>query len=307
MVTIVTHNGQFHADEILAYSILKTIYPDTKLIRTRDKQIIEQGNIIIDVGQVYNPENNKFDHHQTDCHERFNNNFSIDMSSAGMVYKIYGKEFIKKMSNITIPQEDLNIIYQNIYRKLILEVDAIDNGYKQCNNELKYYVNTNISSVINKLNGSNIYDEQEQLKRFLHGSQYILTVAKIIIDNNIINHLLFKKDYKVIETAFKNRINDNIIIITEDCQNWSRCIFTYEKNNNIQKDKLIKYIIYPSNKEWRVRTISQNFESRRLLKEINGYTKEVRDKIIFVHPKRFIASTYDKQTAIMIAIESLKD
>jgi uncharacterized UPF0160 family protein len=38
---LVTHNGTFHYDEILAASILLEIYPDAEIIRTRDADIIK--------------------------------------------------------------------------------------------------------------------------------------------------------------------------------------------------------------------------------------------------------------------------
>lgn len=308
MSIIVTHNGQFHADEVLAYSIIKTIYPDIELIRTRDKCIIELGDIVVDVGRVYDPKNNKFDHHQTECHERFNESAMIDMSSAGMVYKMYGREFIRKISDMEIPESEIEIIYHNIYGKLVMEVDAIDNGYKQCSGRHSYYINTNISSIINKLNGTNIYDGEEQMRRFMHGSEYILMISKIVIEDEITKYMTFKQDYEIIESAFKNRANDQILTINEECPNWSKCIFAYEKNNPYENYKnSVKYIIYPSNREWRVRAISYNFESRKLLKKKEKYSEAIRNKIIFVHPKRFIGASYDKKIAINMAIESLQD
>ena len=69
--TIVTHNGTFHLDEITAYAILDYLYPQNQLIRTRDQELINQTNITIDVGGIYDPEKNKYDHHQSTFNDTF--------------------------------------------------------------------------------------------------------------------------------------------------------------------------------------------------------------------------------------------
>jgi len=63
-VTIATHNGNFHADDVFSVAALKCIYPSIKLIRTRDLELIGQADIVLDVGGVYDPDAGRFDHHQ---------------------------------------------------------------------------------------------------------------------------------------------------------------------------------------------------------------------------------------------------
>lgn len=62
--TVGTHDGVFHADEVFAIAFLKWIGYDFRVIRTREKEILSQCDILIDVGGVHDPENGKFDHHQ---------------------------------------------------------------------------------------------------------------------------------------------------------------------------------------------------------------------------------------------------
>ena len=56
--TIVTHNGTFHCDESLACFLLRQTdeYKDASIVRTRDPEIIDKGDIVVDVGAVYDPE-----------------------------------------------------------------------------------------------------------------------------------------------------------------------------------------------------------------------------------------------------------
>jgi len=55
--TIITHSGTFHCDEALACFLLLQLdeYKDATIIRTRDTEIIDKGDIIVDVGAIYDP------------------------------------------------------------------------------------------------------------------------------------------------------------------------------------------------------------------------------------------------------------
>jgi hypothetical protein len=51
--------------------------------RSRDKAVLEDCDVIIDVGGVYEPENNRFDHHQRGFGEVFGHGYNTKLSSAG--------------------------------------------------------------------------------------------------------------------------------------------------------------------------------------------------------------------------------
>jgi uncharacterized UPF0160 family protein len=76
-----THDGRFHADEIFALAVLKLIFPDLEIVRSRDEKFYRNTDIIVDVGHVYDPENSVFDHHQR--------SFSIKRES-GIPYASFG-------------------------------------------------------------------------------------------------------------------------------------------------------------------------------------------------------------------------
>ena len=62
--TIVTHNGNFHADDVFSIAAFKLILPSFRLIRTRDSELIAKADIVLDVGGEYDPDSDRFDHHQ---------------------------------------------------------------------------------------------------------------------------------------------------------------------------------------------------------------------------------------------------
>lgn len=55
MKTIATHSGTFHADESLAVYMLKQLdeFKDAQVVRTRDATVINQADIVVDVGGTY--------------------------------------------------------------------------------------------------------------------------------------------------------------------------------------------------------------------------------------------------------------
>ncbi|MCB1111192.1 MAG: MYG1 family protein [Chlamydiales bacterium] len=80
-----THDGTFHADEVTACALLllfDLIDPD-KIVRTRDEERLSHCAYVCDVGAVYDPEHQLFDHHQVE--------YQGDLSSAGMIL-LYLKE-----------------------------------------------------------------------------------------------------------------------------------------------------------------------------------------------------------------------
>src|SRR4051812_14095548 len=112
---IVTHNGQFHTDELMGVATLKLIYPEAEIIRTRTEEIINSADIVLDVGLVYDREKKRFDHHQSEGAGVREN--GIPYASFGLVWKEYGKDICGSEEASQVVEE-----------KLVLGIDSIDNG-----------------------------------------------------------------------------------------------------------------------------------------------------------------------------------
>lgn len=300
---ICTHNGKFHADEVTAYTILSVLFPSHGILRTRDEEKIKQCEIVIDVGKIYDPDNDKFDHHQKGCEEYFNKYSKVLLSSAGMVYKKYGKQFIEK---IVGESDHTDRLYNKLYEMVIKEIDAIDNGQPMCKSKDRLYqYSCNLTFVVSAYNSIDVNDENKQLSRFIQASNYVLQTIQIIIKNLYDNMMLFEEDYKVISKAFENRTNDeSYIVVDYHCTNWAKCIFKYENDNNISDNDKIKFVIYECDNVWRIRAI-QNiiFVSRKNLLPKEDLAKIIDnpDDIVFIHNKLFIGAAKTLQTAKDIA------
>lgn len=291
---ITTHNGQFHADEVIAYTMLKTIFPNNILQRTRNSKIIEKSNIVIDVGFVYDPNNDKFDHHQENCHEVFIDD-NIPMSSAGMVYKKYGKSFIETVLDITSSITDE--LYHEIYENIIKEVDAIDNGVDTVKGN-KYLINTGVSRMISRFNSYDVFNDIEQKKQFMKASDYAKNVLDIIILDLYKKEKLFNTEYNNMKNIIEMNKSKNYIVVNFDCVNWYKCIDKYKKENKMSVK--LDWIMYMDNKNWRIRTINKY---SKLLKTEEYLKANISkpDEILFVHKGLFIAGASTLETIIEMA------
>lgn len=64
-LTVATHNGPFHADDVVAFALVRTfVDPDATVVRTRDPEKLDEADIVVDVGAVFDPATRRFDHHQ---------------------------------------------------------------------------------------------------------------------------------------------------------------------------------------------------------------------------------------------------
>ena len=137
MKTIAVHNGNFQADDVFAVSILRLLYPEIKIIRSRDPNILKTADIRADVGGKYDPLTNDFDHHQKGGAGQREN--GIPYSSAGLVWKHYGRKLVSS-----------DEVFDYIDKNIIQWIDAEDNGLDTF--EVKHLEPFTIADLIRDLN-----------------------------------------------------------------------------------------------------------------------------------------------------------
>lgn len=309
-MNIVTHDGVFHCDEVVAYTFLNYLYQDNTLIRTRDESIINdnQNKFVIDVGKVYDHDKKRYDHHQESCNEYFDSNKQVPLSSAGLVYRHYGLEFISKFVldlGFTATQEQLKKLYTSFYYDFVQAIDANDNGIMQYTTTDKPVFNTQptVPYIINKFNNANIYNANMQLEAFKEASRLISSIIKPLITTKIRNIIDYDTDMVNIKGAIDKRLeyskDGSILVVETDSNNYFGIILELEKQD---PTIYIKYIIYKSNTEWRVRTLGTNFVSRKVLLSYDTLKPVIGDDLIFVHKNLFIAACKTFDAALQVAI-----
>lgn len=180
MVKIGTHSGAFHCDEALGCFLLKQLdqYKDAEVVRTRDAAVLKEMDVVVDVGGVYDPGMRhpctstlastslytslsstptatlRFDHHQREFADVFGHGFSTRLSSAGLVYKHFGKDVIAKITHKKPDAPEVHLIWLAVYKHFMEAVDAIDNGINQWEGDAtpKYINSTHLSARVGGLN-----------------------------------------------------------------------------------------------------------------------------------------------------------
>ena len=121
---LVTHNGGFHADELMSSVILTRLFPDASLIRSRAPDWIAPASdrVIYDVGGAYDPEAGIFDHHQRGAPLRDDGQ---PLSSFGLVWRHFGRDYLAALQ---VPAEHIEQIHASFDQGFVLPIDLVDNG-----------------------------------------------------------------------------------------------------------------------------------------------------------------------------------
>ena len=93
VMKIATHDGPFHADEVFATAMLRRLFPDDEFIRSRDQAVLDECDIVYDVGGEFDPGKGRYDHHMADFDVRHQN--GIKKSSLGLLWAEYGERYCR--------------------------------------------------------------------------------------------------------------------------------------------------------------------------------------------------------------------
>lgn len=171
-----THYGTAHTDDVAASAAFSLLYPNIQIIRTRDPLQISEGDIVVDVGGVYDPDNNRFDHHQKGGAGVREN--GVPYASFGLVWKKYGSEICRIVLGDSY-QIDFDQVAKLVEENLVMGIDARDNGVKThlgLNNASPY----TISDIISAFN-PNWYSEPN----FDESFHRAVEIFKVILINEI--------------------------------------------------------------------------------------------------------------------------
>ncbi|XP_050408759.1 MYG1 exonuclease isoform X1 [Patella vulgata] len=318
-----THGGNFHCDEALACFLLKQLpeYKSAEIIRTREPKILDTCDIVVDVGSVYDPEKNRFDHHQRTFKENFNSldstkKWVTKLSSAGLVYFHFGRQIISDILNK--PKEDpiTELIYDKVYENFVEEIDAVDNGINPTDETPRYRQTTGLSSRVGGLNPAWNEKQDDRDKCFekavaLTGLEFMDRV------NHYKNSWLPARD--VVLTAVNNRhkIDESgeIMCFENGGAPWKDHLFSIEEELNI--DPLIKYVLFADlSGQWRIQCVPLRlgtFDNRLTLPEewlgLRGEELSEKTSIpgcVFVHANGFIGGANSYEGVLEMARKSLQ-
>ncbi|MEI7765187.1 MAG: MYG1 family protein [bacterium] len=292
---LVTHNGSFHADDVFACAtlslMLEKLGQDFEVKRTRDEDLIKNADYVFDVGGIYDPELNRFDHHQKGGSGHRDN--GIEYSSFGLVWKHFGNE-------ITGGTE----ISKRVDEKLVQIVDAIDNGMDISSSVIPNVVNYGIYDIVATFHPSYKEINPDHDSAFLD----ILIFAKKLLQKEIekaqdqeeIHQYIFKH----IDTAAKE---SGLLILDE----YIPRVEIYIELINYPE---ILFVVSPGSIKmtmWKLITLRKDmnfFENRKDLPAIWGGLKDEEfskasgvSDVVFCHRALFLAVTKTKEAATKLA------
>lgn len=294
---IITHSGNFHTDDVFAVAALTMAIDEPyEIIRTRDSKIVEKGDFILDVGGVYNPDKNYFDHHQEGgAGEREN---GIPYSSFGLIWKKYGVSLCGTKDAADI-----------VEKRLCYPVDSADNGietFKKVSEDVYPYLIHSVTSVFRPTWKEEVDGNNDYTSAFM---EYV-TFAKKILEREIV-HAKDEIDGRSLVVDAYDRAQDKRIIVIDGHYPWENVLSEYPEP---------LYIVKPDHQNggsWKVASVRDNpmgFKNRKDLPEswAGKSGKELVkatgvEDAIFCHNKRFIAvaGSYDGALRLAkIAVES---
>ncbi|KAI0043199.1 metal-dependent protein hydrolase [Auriscalpium vulgare] len=319
-----THNGTFHCDEALAVYLLRQteVYRDAAVKRSRDPAVLNTCDIVVDVGAVYDESKQLFDHHQRGFTEVFGHGFTTKLSSAGLIYKHFGKEIIANKFHLALEEPKVETLWLKLYKEFIEAIDGIDNGVSQYPNDVepKYRNRTDLSSRVGWLNPA--WNESVESS----GVDALFEKASSLTGEEFVGRLTYyggawlpARDLVAAALYDRTRVDGSgrIILFTQFAP-WKEHLFELETEADVPVFAKPFYVIYPDETggNWRIQAVPvspESFESRKALPEVwRGVRDDELSRVtgidggIFVHASGFIGGNQTKDGALAMAKKALE-
>lgn len=286
---IVTHNGNFHPDDVFAVAILHIVFEKEakiKVVRTRDEKEFDSADIVLDVGGIYDEAKNRFDHHQIGgAGQRAN---GIPYASAGLVWKKYGEQICGSKD-----------IADAIDEKLFLPIDANDNGVNIYKSVVGDFLPYTIQDMVVAFRATWEEDMPKNDASFME----LIPFVKKIIEREVERAKDYKKAEVLVERDYQNAEDKRIIVLSGKYP-WAKVLMSHpEPLFIVCEDKI--------NNSWAVKAVAddkqvfvnrKNFPSSWAGKTGKALADETGvPDALFCHNKLFLAIARSKEGALALA------
>lgn len=283
---LITHSSSFHPDDVFSTVLLSKIVDNPVVCRTVDVSAAPAGAIIYDIGF------GRFDHHGPDAKSR--KRPKIKYCSFGLLWQEYGRDYLKDQNPC-----DLERLWTAIDNKLVMQIDAIDNGiFPEVKAEFHL---SDLDKIIDTFNKG--WDEDvDNDDMFLCAVE----VAEKIFDRIVIKENARLRANLKVEEAIEEA-KDGLLIL-KDYLPYDEALW----HSTNPKAKDIKVVIFPSNRggfSIKPRTVSASSKelAYNFPKSYWGLHDEKLAEVSkiktarFVHLSGFLACTNTLEDAIAIA------
>lgn len=333
-VLIGTHDGSFHCDEAMACGLLRHTkeFHAANVVRSRVPAQHLLCNIVVDVGSVYDASKNLLDHHQPEFQDKMHtglNQYNTRLSSAGLVYRHYGREILAayvdaavEAGAITKPtQHQIDLLYDKIYKGFMEHVDGIDNGVEEFASVdgsplvRNYSVPTTLSARVAKLypRWNETSTRKDEDDAFLAAVRLTTTEFFEAVDYYVCSWLparaLVEDAFAAAESVHPSK---QILVFSAAGCPWKEHLLDIETENNCVGRSI--YVLFSDGKGWRVQCVPKEnsaFQNRKPL-PWKGLRDDDLSKAsgidggVFVHASGFIGGNKTFEGAKAMAIKALE-
>lgn len=298
-LTIATHNGVFHADDVFAVAALMLAYPNAAVVRTRDPQVLAEADIVVDVGGEYNLTTRRFDHHQKGgAGIRYN---GVPYAAFGLVWDANGIHVVTR--DILFPSETAaQRVVDVIDASLVQAIDASDNGFVMpgdVRNTPSYSVSQVISSMNPTWQDTTSFDEA-----FLHAVEIAGGILTRAIRNAVAEVAAEAEVAEALDEASMG------IVVLEKYVPWTDALLRLDGGRT-------KFILFPAETgDWRIQAVPDapgSFGMRYALPEAWAGLRDAAlvektgvPDAIFCHSGRFIAGAQTREGVAALALLALQ-
>lgn len=285
-LTLITHDGTFHTDDVFACATLSLVFTDREIeiLRTRDEHDIARGDIVFDVGGVYDPANGRFDHHQKGGAGVRDN--GIPYASFGLVWKEYGHMVAGSVENAAFIDE-----------QLVQGIDGADTGAVDRVADKGVYVYSIIDTI------TAFRPTWEEDKSLFDAFTEAVSFARMIIGRLVQHATSFKNAEHLLERAYQQAPDKQIIDIGIEYPGWYEVMARYPEPLFVVHQR--------TDGKWSVKAVRQNPAEFPVRKKLPASWLGLRDHelaqvskvldAVFCHNEGFIAVARTREGALALA------
>lgn len=284
--TIVTHSGNFHADEVFACATLSILFKgDVEIKRSREPEVWATGDLVVDVGGEYDAMRNRFDHHQVGGAGAREN--GIPYASFGLVWKQFGEQVVGSA-----------YVANRIDGELVQPIDAGDNGVETfaLKGEVAPYLLQDAMCALRPAWNEERTEDEGFFEAF--------EIAKKVLSRAIIHACSAKEGTARAEEAYV-RAEDKRIVVLDHHYPWYEALRAHPEP---------LFVVKPARGDeymWKVEAVRDDTHSFKNRKDLplawaGKFRKELAEitgvsDALFCHNKRFIAAAGSREGAIALA------
>lgn len=255
----------------MATAILKEIF-QIELIRTRDEKILDQLEIVYDVG------GGELDHHGI---KKVYREDGVPYAACGLIWRKFGREVLH-LKKPELNNEEVDSVFAYIDRTLIEGIDALDNGVRISGGEIPLM---NITSIISGFNPPWLSEKSED-----EAFREAVEVASAALKNKISHRFAVLNATENVVRAYEKRVIPEILVLDSYCP-YAEALRTIDE---IEK---VLFVVYPRKNDYELMTVRGNSgEDRKMLPEAWAGKRNEElaavtgvEDAIFCHTGRFIA------------------